>query len=127
MFLSLELLGPRAPAKTAELGVADDAAWETALAAALTPALSSAKPSEAFIAQLGRELTDTARREAQEQKVRDQWLRIAGVAGGIVSLVGGLVFWLLWRKRHKPQVTAKLGGVGGGNPSPALTPPASGA
>jgi hypothetical protein len=38
--------------------------------------------------------------------IREQRLRIAGVVGGIVSLVGGLVFWLLWRQHHKPQARA---------------------
>ena len=107
MFLSHELRAPRAPARAGS-SVADiDPAWETALAAALTPALASAKPSEAFVAHLGHQLTEAARSEAQEQKIREQRLRIAGVVGGVVSLVGGLVFWLLWRQhRHKPQVAA---------------------
>jgi hypothetical protein len=117
MFLSLEMQAPRAPAR-AEFGLNDDAAWETALAAALTPALASAKPSEAFVAHLGRRLTENARREAQEQKLREQRLRVAGAVGGIVSLVGGLVFWLLWRQHHKPQAaaTAKQGWTWGWKP-----------
>ena len=105
MFLSLEMQSPRAPARD-EFGLTDEAAWEAALASALTPALASAKPSEAFIAHLGRQLTETARREAQEQAIREQRLRIAGVVGGIVSLLGGLVFWLLWRQHRKPQAAA---------------------
>ena len=108
MFLSLEMQAPHTRGR-AEVGLADDAAWETALAAALTPALSSAKPSEVFIAHLGRQLTETARHEAQEQTIREQRLRIAGAVGGVVSLVGGLVVWLLWRKRHKPQAAGKPG------------------
>jgi hypothetical protein len=106
MFLSLEIRAPRKPARP-ELGLSEDAAWETALAAALTPALASAKPSEAFIAHLGRQLTETVRREAQEQKMREERLRIAGVVGGVVSLVGGLVFLLLWRQHRKPTATSK--------------------
>ena len=106
MFLSLELQAPHKSAQHRS-GQADaDAAWETALAAALTPALASAKPSEAFVAHLGHQLTAAARREAQGQMIREQRLRIAGVVGGIVSLVGGLVFWLLWRQHHKPQARA---------------------
>jgi hypothetical protein len=105
MFLSIETQAPYLPGRT-EAGLADDAAWETALAAALTPALSSAKPSEAFIANLGRKLADTARCEAQEQKLREERLRVAGVVGGVVSLVGGLAVWLLWRQHRKPQSAA---------------------
>jgi hypothetical protein len=106
MFWSLDLRAPRASA-TSESGLPDvDAAWEAALAAALTPALASAKPSGAFVAHLGHQLVATAKCEAQEHKVREQRLAIAGVVGGIVSLVGGLVFWLLWRQHHKPQATA---------------------
>jgi hypothetical protein len=108
MFLSLELHAPRASARD-EFSRADDAVWEAALAAALTPALASAKPSEAFIAHLGRQLTETARREAREHQIREQRLRIAGVVGGIVSLVGGLVFWLLWRQHRKPEAAVKPG------------------
>ncbi len=106
MFWSLNLQPHRATAPS-EAGLPDvDAAWETALAAALTPALASAKPSEAFVAHLGHQLVKAARSEAQEHKVREQRLAIAGVVGGIVSLVGGLVFWLLWRQHHKPQAAA---------------------
>jgi hypothetical protein len=106
MFWSLDLRAPRASAPP-ESGLPDvDAAWEAALAAALTPALASAKPSEAFVAHLGHQLVATAQSEAQEHKVREQRLAIAGVVGGIVSLVGGLVFWLLWRQHHKPHAAA---------------------
>ena len=102
MFLSLDMQVHYPPAQK-ELGPAEDAVWEAALAAALTPALSSAKPSDAFIAHLGRQLNEAARREAQTQQI----LRIAGVVGGFVSLLGGLVVWLLWRQRHQPQAAAK--------------------
>ena len=77
MFLSLEMQTPRTPTRKVS-GTADPAVWEATLAAALTPALSSAKPSEAFVAHLGRQLA----REAQEQKTREQRLRVAGVVGG---------------------------------------------
>ncbi len=106
MFWSLDLQPPRASAPS-ESGQPDvDAAWEAALAAALTPALASAKPSEAFVAHLGHQLVKAARSEAQEHKVREQRLAIAGVVGGVISLVGGLVVWLLWRQYHKPQAAA---------------------
>ncbi len=106
MFWSLNLQPPRASAAS-ESGQPDvDAAWEAAMAAALTPALASAKPSEAFVAHLGHQLVTAARSEAQEHKVREQRWAIAGVVGGVVSLVGGLVVWLLWRQYHKPQAAA---------------------
>ena len=101
MFLSLEMQTPRTPTRKVS-GTADPAVWEATLAAALTPALSSAKPSEAFVAHLGRQLA----REAQEQKTREQRLRVAGVVGGVLSLVGGLVFWLLWWQGRKPPAQA---------------------
>ena len=101
MFLSVEMqTPPRNPAR-GELGQA--AAWEATVAAALTPALSSAEPAEVFVAHLGRQLAETARGEAQAQKLREQQLRVAGMVGGAVSLLGGLVVWLVWRQAHKPD------------------------
>jgi hypothetical protein len=106
MFLSLEMQAPRTSARP-EAGFAEvDPKWEAALAEALTPALSSGRPAEAFVAHLGRQLAETARCEAQEQKILEQRLRAASIVGGVVSLVGGLVFWLFWRQRHKPQTAA---------------------
>ncbi len=116
MFQSFDMQAPRAPARPVA-GQADaEAAWEATLAQALTPALASAKPSEAFVSHLGRKLTEAAQRETQAQKAREQRLRVAGAVGGAVSLVGGLVFWLVWRQHHKPGAAAKPGGTWGWKP-----------
>ena len=109
MLSSYDRQAPRTPAQPAAGPAEPDAAWEATVAAALTPALASAKPSEAFVAHLGRQLSAAAQRDAQEQKTREQRLRIAGAVGGVISLVGGLVFWLVWRQHHKPGEGAKPG------------------
>lgn len=109
MVSSFDPQAPRTPAQSAAGQAEPDAAWEATVAAALTPALASARPSEAFVAHLGRQLAEAAQREAQAQKTREQRLRIAGAVGGAVSLVGGLVFWLVWRQHHKPGAVAKPG------------------
>jgi len=116
MLSSFDKQAPRMPAHPAAGPAEPDAAWEATVAAALTPALASAKPSEAFVAHLGRQLSEAAQREAQAQKTREERLRIAGAVGGIVSLVGGLVFWLVWRQHHKPGAAAKPGWVLGLKP-----------
>jgi len=109
MLSSFDKQAPRTPAHPAAGPAEPDAAWEATVAAALAPALASAKPSEAFVAHLGRQLSAAAQRDAQEQKTREQRLRIAGAVGGVISLVGGLVFWLVWRQHHKPGTPAKPG------------------
>ena len=116
MLSSFDKQAPRMPAHPAAGPAEPDAAWEATVAAVLTPALASAKPSEAFIAHLGRQLSEAAQREARAQKTREERLRIAGAVGGIVSLVGGLVFWLVWRQHHKPGAAAKPGWVLGLKP-----------
>ncbi len=109
MLSSFDQQAPHTPAHPAAGTQEPDAAWEATVAAALTPALASGKPSEAFVAHLGRQLSEAAQRDAQAQKTRDQRLRIAGAVGGVISLVGGLVFWLVWRHHHKPGEGAKPG------------------
>ena len=90
----------------AEIGPAEQAAWEEALATTLTPAMASARPSSAFVAQLGQRLAETAKRDALEQQRREERLRTARLVGGVFSVVGGLVVWLLWRQHHKTESLA---------------------
>lgn len=89
----------------AELGPAEQLALEKAMAAALT----SGVPSERFVAHLGQQLAETARREQLAQQRREERLRTAGLfglVGGIFSLLGGLAVWLLWRQRRKEGAPA---------------------
>ena len=106
MFMSLDFPAVKTTAPET-LGRTDEAAWEAALALALTPALSSAKPSEAFIAHLGWQLAETARREYRVEPTRGQRWAMAGVVGGILSLAGGVLVWLLWRQRRQPRTGGK--------------------
>ncbi len=104
MSLTLE---PTVKEKPGEgMSLAEQAALEGALAAALTPALSAGKPSDQFVAQLGQQLAAAADRELGAEQRRERQLRTAGLvglAGGLFSLVGGVVVWLLWRQRRKPE------------------------
>jgi hypothetical protein len=84
-----------------DLNLAEQQALERALAQALAPARFAAEPSEKFVARLGQQLVETARREEEAQLRREQQLRTASLVGGVASVVGGLLVWLLWRQHHK--------------------------
>jgi hypothetical protein len=97
MFLPLEAVD----VTEKELSLAEQSALEGALAQALAPARSAAQPSEKFVARLGKQLMESARLEAEAQARRGQQLRTAGLVGGVASVVGGVVVWLVWRQHHK--------------------------
>ena len=102
MSLTLEMTETKQEA----FGLAEQAALEGALA----NAMFVVAPSDKFVAQLGQHLADSAKREGEAERRREQRLRTAGVVGGVFSVIGGLVVWLLWRKRHnKAPLTPALG------------------
>ncbi len=101
MSLSLEMSGT----KEAGLSPAEQAALERALPQVLVVVA----PSDKFVAQLGQHLTEAARREAAAEQRRDRQLRTAGLVGGVVSVLGGLVVWLLWRRLHPKAPLAPAG------------------
>jgi hypothetical protein len=105
MSLSLEMT----ETKREEFGLAEQAALEGALANALFVVV----PSDKFVAQLGQHLAEAAKRDAEAERRRERRLRTAGLVGGVFSVLGGLVVWLLWRKRHdKAPLTPALGQQG---------------
>jgi hypothetical protein len=102
MSLTLEMT----ETKPEVFGLAEQAELEGALA----NAMFVAAPSDQFVTQLGQHLAQAAKREAEAERLREQRLRTASVVGGVVSVLGGLVVWLLWRKRHnKAPLTPALG------------------
>jgi hypothetical protein len=105
MSLSLEMT----ETKRDELSLAEQAALERTLSKALFVVV----PSDKFVAQLGQHLAEAAKHEAEAEQRRERRLRTAGLVGGLFSVLGGLVVWLLWRKRHgKTPLTPALGHQG---------------
>ncbi len=77
------------------------AAWEFALAAALTPVL----PVPAFVARLGYDLIEEAasRLEARQRR-RQVWGTVGWVGGSILTVVGGLVGLRFWQRRSAQSI-----------------------
>ncbi len=86
-----------------KLTLAQQAALEGAWASALTPALSAGRPSSQFATQLSQQLSAAARKAWEAQQRHERQLRTASLVGGLFSVVGGVVVWLLWRQRHKTE------------------------
>jgi hypothetical protein len=78
-----------------------------ALEHSISVALVPASPSEFFVSDLEQQLIDEAKRHQQDQQALLQGLRVVGlIGGGLLSVVGGVLMWLLWRK-HQPQDSEK--------------------
>ncbi len=88
---------------------------------AVVTVIPPVKPSQTFISQLSQDLVAEARRQEEaRRKSVNQALRIFGIAGGgILSVLGGIVLWLLFQQprdesKHRlslssPQQTASTG------------------
>ena len=74
----------------------EQAAWEFALTAALTPVL----PAPAFVARLGYDLIEAAASRLEARQRRHQvWWTVGWVGGSILTVVGGLVGLRFWQRR----------------------------
>jgi uncharacterized membrane protein len=70
----------------------------------LVHVLRPVEPSRAFVDRLSRDLMEEARRQhTVQQRQADKLLRFFGVFGGLLSVVGGLVLWLLLRQDSVSQ------------------------
>lgn len=80
---------------------------QTAVEQALQEALTPAAPSRAYVTRLGQDLKAAAR---SKQATKRDWLSLLSlgvVGGGLLSLVGGLIVWLLMqRKKQAPSSMA---------------------
>lgn len=75
---------------------------QRAIGRAVVDVLPPVRPSQAFVTQLSRDLVAEARRQkiAHPEKT-NQLLQILGyVSGGIFSMLGGIVIWLLIQRNH---------------------------
>ena len=86
-----------------ELSVPEQVGLERTLAA-WAVYLPAARPADEFVTRLGQQLVMTRKREYERQHRNARRLRVAGIIGGVASLVGGVVVWVLWRqRRHRPE------------------------
>jgi hypothetical protein len=72
--------------------------------------LPAARPADDFVTRLGQKLEKNATREADRHRQQVRQLRAAGIIGGVASVVGGVVVWVLWRQRRH-QTDDATGGV----------------
>ncbi len=62
------------------------------------------EPSKSFVDRLSQDLIEEARRQqSTQQRNADQTLRFFGIFGGLVSVVGGLILWLVLRQERNPE------------------------
>ena len=77
---------------------------QTAVERALQEALMPVAPSRAYVTRLGQDLKAAAQ---SKQATQRGWLPLGVVGGGLLSLVGGLIVWLLMqRKKQAPSSMA---------------------
>ena len=75
-------------------------AMERVLVSVIVPV----EPAQSFVDRLSRDLVEEARRQhSVQQRHADQTLRFFGIFGGLISVVGGLVLWLVLRQERKPE------------------------
>lgn len=80
---------------------------QRAIERAVIEVLPPVQPSQAFVTQLSRDLVAEARRRqiAHPEKA-DRVLQILGfLSGGIFSMLGGIVIWLLIQRSHDQRGT----------------------
>lgn len=74
---------------------------ERAIERAVVTVLPPVQPSKLFVEQLGADLLEESRRQREAEQNASNALRIFGVVGGgLLSVVGGMVIWLL---THHPR------------------------
>ncbi len=66
-------------------------------------------PSELYVSELEQELVETAKRQYEIQQHMEQGLHVMGwIGGGLLSIVGGVLMWLLWRQHRIKKPSTKL-------------------
>jgi hypothetical protein len=72
---------------------------EQSIQAVLSPTL----PTDRFVVELERELIHEARRQERYEQNMGRGLRVIGfIGGGLLSIAGGILMWMLWQ-RHQTQ------------------------
>ena len=75
----------------------------TAVEDALQEALMPVAPSRAYVTRLGQDLKAAAR---TRQAAKQEWLPLGVVGGGLLSMVGGLIVWLLVQRKKQGAPTS---------------------
>ncbi|MGC9520441.1 MAG: hypothetical protein ACP5HG_00995 [Anaerolineae bacterium] len=80
---------------------------QEAIERAVVTVMPPVKPSQAFVNRLGRDLVEEARRQHETNQERaKQAFRLFGfLSGGLFSLVGGIVIWLLLHRESKKSLS----------------------
>jgi hypothetical protein len=74
---------------------------QRALERAVVTVLSPIEPSRTFVNQLAYDLVEEAQHQETGRESLHQAARIFGVmGGGLLSIIGGIVIWLLVRNRN---------------------------
>jgi len=76
---------------------------QTAAEQALQEVLVPIAPSRAYVTRLGQDLKVAAR---SKQAAKQSWLPLGVVGGGLLSLVGGLILWLLVQHDEQESPTS---------------------
>ncbi len=76
---------------------------QTAVEEALQEALTPVAPSRAYVTRLGQDLKVAVR---SKQAAKQGWLPLGVVGGGVISLVGGLIVWLLMQRKKQASSTS---------------------
>lgn len=71
--------------------------------AVLQEALTPVAPSRAYVARLSQDLKAAAH---SKQAARQDWLPLGVVGGGLLSLIGGLIVWLLVQRKKQGAPTS---------------------
>ncbi len=79
---------------------------QTLLEQSIQAALMPIWPTEQFIVELERDLMEEARRQ---ERMGQGW-RIAGwIGGGLLSIAGGILLWVLWQRRRTQKDDGEAG------------------
>lgn len=76
---------------------------QTAVEEALQEALTPVAPSRVYVTRLGQDLKAAAR---SKQVAKQGWFPLGVVGGGLISLVGGLIVWLLMQRKKQGSSTS---------------------
>lgn len=94
---------------------------QQAMERSLVKVLPPVMPSQDFVTRLGHDLVEEARRQQVVQlRHTNQAFRFLGIFGGLVSVVGGVILWLLLRRDgDDPQRNVGLPGQSAASAPPS--------